>query len=146
MIDSVDSLQIFIEKGAPDGHQVTYKDAADEFINVRSGNVIFKVTQLAHSKFTRAGNDLKIRINISLKEALLGFTRDITHLDGHIVNVDREDKVTKPGLMERFKGEGMPVFEHYGDFGDMLVTYIVEMPELLSSDQIILFKQFFWSQ
>jgi DnaJ-class molecular chaperone len=128
LIDSVDSLQIFIEKGAPDGHQVTYKDAADEFINVRSGNVIFKVTQLAHSKFTRAGNDLKIRINISLKEALLGFTREITHLDGHVVNVDREDKVTKPGLMERFKGEGMPVFEHYGDFGDMLVTYIVDMP------------------
>jgi DnaJ-related protein SCJ1 len=89
---------------------------------------------------------LKIRINISLKEALLGFTREITHLDGHIVNVEREDKVTKPGLMERFKGEGMPVFEHYGDFGDMLVTYIVDMPEVLSSDQVVLFKQFFWSQ
>ena len=86
------------------------------------------MTQLAHSKFVRQGNDLKTRINISLKEALLGFTREITHLDGHIVEVERTGKVTKPGLMERFKGEGMPVFEHYGDFGDLLVTYIVDMP------------------
>jgi DnaJ-class molecular chaperone len=46
--------------------------------------------------------------------------------------------------MERFKGEGMPVFEHYGDFGDLLVTYIVDMPQILSEQQIILFKQFFW--
>jgi len=67
-----------------------------------------------HAVFERKGNDLKIRQKITLKEALLGFTREIKHLDGHFVFVDRTDKVTKPGLMERFKGEGMPVFEQYG--------------------------------
>jgi DnaJ-class molecular chaperone len=30
------------------------------------------------------------------------------------------------------KGEGMPLFEHYGDFGDMLVTCIVKMPTELT--------------
>ena len=134
LIDSVDSLSIFIEKGAPDGHEVTYKDSADEFLNVRAGPVIFKVQQLSHSKFQRVGNDLKVRVNISLREALLGFSREITHLDGHVVKIDREGKTTKPGLLERFKGEGMPVFEHYGDFGDLMVTYIVDMPQVLSDE------------
>lgn len=50
------------------------------------------------------------------------------------MQIDRVGKTTKPGLMERFKGEGMPVFEHYGDFGDLLVTYIVDMPEVLSDE------------
>ena len=77
---------------------------------------------------------MKIRVNITLREALLGFTKEIEHLDGHIVTINRESKTTKPGLMERFKAEGMPVFEHYGDFGDLLVTYIVDMPERLSTD------------
>jgi DnaJ-class molecular chaperone len=134
LIDSVDSLSIFIEKGAPDGHEVTYKDSADEFLNVRAGPVIFKVQQLSHSKFQRVGNDLKVRVNISLREALLGFSREITHLDSHVVNIDREGKTTKPGLLERLKGEGMPVFEHYGDFGDLMVTYIVDMPQVLSDE------------
>ena len=134
LIDSVDSLSIFIEKGAPDGHEVTYKDSADEFLNVRAGPVIFKVQQLSHSKFQRVGNDLKVRVNISLREALLGFSKEITHLDGHVVNIEREGKTTKPGLLERFKGEGMPVFEHYGDFGDLMVTYIVDMPQVLSDE------------
>jgi DnaJ-related protein SCJ1 len=134
LIDSVDSLSIFIEKGAPDGHEVTYKDSADEFLNFRAGVVIFKVQQLSHSKFQRVGNDLKVRVNISLREALLGFSREITHLDGHVVNFEREGKTTKPGLLERFKGEGMPVFEHYGDFGDLMVNYIVDMPQVLSNE------------
>jgi len=51
LIESIDSLSIFIEKGAPDGHEITYKDAADEFINVRSGPVVFKVSQLSHPRF-----------------------------------------------------------------------------------------------
>lgn len=43
LIDSLDSLSIFVEKGAADGHKITYKNSADEYINVRTGNVIVTV-------------------------------------------------------------------------------------------------------
>lgn len=65
---------------------------------------------MLHPVFERKGNDLKIKIQITLEEALLGFEREITHLDGHKVQLDRSDQITKPGLMVRMKGEGMPVF------------------------------------
>ncbi len=39
----MDSLTIFVEKGAPDGHKLTYKNSADEYINVRAGNVVVEV-------------------------------------------------------------------------------------------------------
>ena len=73
-------------------------------------------------------------IHIDLREALLGFERTLKHLDGHEVHIDRRDKVTKPGLMERFKGEGMPVFEQYSEVGDLMVTFIVDLPDKLSDE------------
>jgi len=36
--------------------------------------------------------------------------------------------------MERFKGEGMPVFEQYSEVGDLLITYIVDLPDKLSEE------------
>ena len=69
----MDSLMIWVEKGTPDGHVITYKDAADEFINVRPGNINIKVIQLDHPVFERKNDDLKTRIHITLKQALLGF-------------------------------------------------------------------------
>ena len=111
MTNSMDSLMIWVEKGTPDGKIINYKDSADEFINVRPGSINIKVVQLDHPIFERKGDELKTRIHINLREALIGFERTLIHLDGHEVHINRLDKVTKPGLMERFKGEGMPVFE-----------------------------------
>lgn len=82
-------------------------------------------------------------MDITLKEALLGFEVEFPHLDGHSVKVNRLGKVTKPGLMERIKGEGMPVFEQYSEYGDLLITYVVTLPEKLSDQQKTLFAEFF---
>ena len=40
---ALDELFLFIEKGTPDGHVEKFRDAADEYINVRAGEVIFKI-------------------------------------------------------------------------------------------------------
>lgn len=111
LTDSLDSLLIFVEKGAPNGHTVQYRDSADEYINTRSGNINIKVEELPHPVFQRVKNDLKLHMEISLREALLGFEKEITHLDGHKVKVNKLGVTTKPGLVSRFKGEGMPIFE-----------------------------------
>jgi DnaJ-class molecular chaperone len=92
-----------------------------------------------HPIFERKDNDLKIKIELTLREALVGFRKAIAHLDGRSVWVDRSDMVTKPGLLVRLKGEGMPVFNAYGDYGDMLVTCNVILPQTLTSEQERLF-------
>lgn len=40
-----------------------------------------------HRIFERRGDDLYTNVTISLVEALVGFEMDITHLDGHKVNM-----------------------------------------------------------
>lgn len=55
---ALDELFVFIEKGTPDGHEEHFKDAADEQIDVRAGEVIFKIVVAPHTKFTRDGDNL----------------------------------------------------------------------------------------
>jgi len=51
------------------------------------GDVIFTVKQAPHNKFKRVGDNLYNDLKISLEEALLGFTKRVSHLDGHLVEI-----------------------------------------------------------
>jgi DnaJ-class molecular chaperone len=51
---------VFIEKGTPDGHEERFKDAADEYVDVRAGEMIMKIVLAPHSRYTRSGDDLLI--------------------------------------------------------------------------------------
>jgi DnaJ-class molecular chaperone len=104
-------------------------------VNVRAGEVIFKLETLPHPVFERAGNDLKATVKITLKQALLGFERTLSHLDGREIIINREGKITKPGEIEKIMGEGMPVYEQSSEKGDLIVTYQVELPQKLSQEQ-----------
>ncbi len=46
-------LAIFIEKGTVDGHKITYKSSADEYINVRTGNIVIQVVEIPHAVYER---------------------------------------------------------------------------------------------
>jgi DnaJ family protein B protein 11 len=98
-VNSLDNLYVFVEKGTKDNHVIEFNDAADEYINIRAGKVLVKVEEIPHPTFVRKGNDLKLTVEITLKEALLGFVKEINHLDGHEVELDRFGKVTKPGFL-----------------------------------------------
>ena len=80
-------------------------------MNVRAGEVVFKLETLPHPVFERAGNDLKATVKITLKQALLGFEKELKHLDGRRIELSRVGKITNPGQVERIVGEGMPVYE-----------------------------------
>ena len=59
---------------------------------------------------------LLIKFKITLEEALLGFSKEIIHLDSHAVLLER-DKVTQPGEIQRIPKEGMPHHEYSSNFG-----------------------------
>lgn len=71
---------------------------------------------------------------MNYQDALLGFTMEITHLDGHKVSLVRE-KVTWPGARIRKKGEGMPNFENNNLHGTLYVSFDVEFPKEDFSDE-----------
>lgn len=81
------------------------------------------IEQLPHKIFTRVGDNLKMEVRLTMREALLGFEKTIMHLDGHEVELDRKNKVTKPGFIDKIANEGMPKADFSGEYGQLLVTY-----------------------
>lgn len=85
-------LEVFIERGAPDGHKVTFYNKADEQPGYEAGDVQFLLQQKEHAEFKRTNADLTISRKITLLEALTGVQMEITHLDGRKLLIK-----TKPG-------------------------------------------------
>jgi len=87
-----------------------------------------------HPIFERRGDDLYTNITVSLRDALVGFDMDITHLDGHLVHIHR-DKVTWPGAKIQKQGEGMPNYENNKIRGTLYITVDVKFPRGSFSEQ-----------
>merc|ERR1719394_1525783 len=99
------------------------------------GDVVIGVRMRDHPYFTRIGPHLQITLEITLFEALMGFEREIVHLDGHIVKfgVDRGDIIgTEAGI--EIEGEGMPIREDPTSFGKLLVKFKIVFPTKIANE------------
>jgi DnaJ-class molecular chaperone len=100
---------------------VTYK-------NDIKGDLLVYVKQKQHPIFTRKHNDLIITLNITLKEALTGFTRNIKHLNQtdlkinckNIINPETEKIINNSGINEN---------------GSLIIKFNIEFPKELTQEQ-----------
>lgn len=85
---------------------------ADQVPEQDPGDIIFNIVEIEHSTFRRAGDDLSADLEITLAEALCGFSRVVVkHLDGrglHINHNQPEGGILRPGQVVKIVGEGMP--------------------------------------
>jgi DnaJ-related protein SCJ1 len=146
----LNTFPLNIERGAPKGHKIHYENDADESPDWVAGDLhvtlVEKEPSLTEDNemkvdgtfFRRKDNDLHWNEVLSLREAWMGgWTRNITHLDGHIVKLGRErGRTIQPGMVETVKGEGMPIWHEDGDsvyhktqFGNLFVQYSVVLPD-----------------
>jgi DnaJ-related protein SCJ1 len=127
-------VTVFVEQGIADGAEIVLENEADEHPDHNAGHIIFKVVTLPHPLFVRKGNDLHHTMRITLLEALVGFSRTLTHLDGHTVPVAKQS-VTYPGEVLRIAEEGMPHHNYASRKGDLFVTFSIDFPTSLTQEQ-----------
>jgi DnaJ-class molecular chaperone len=121
-----------MEKGMKDGEEIIFPKEASELPGVVPGDVVFIVDQTPHPVFERIGNHLYTNLEITLEEALLGFSKTIKSLDGRNVAIEGKT-ITPPFHSVIITGEGMPI-KGTSRFGDMHVTIKVKLPELSSEE------------
>merc|ERR1712224_99716 len=97
------------------------------------GDVRIEVREDKHPVFTRRGDDLYMELPLSFKNALLGFTTKLEHLDKHLVKVTVSSGVNT-GDMIKIEGEGMPI-KSKSSYGDLYLTIKIIMPESLTPTQ-----------
>ena len=112
----------------------------DERLNGAPSDVVFQLVEIADDKFVRDKNDLKITLEITLQEAILGFSRKITHLDGRQIEIE-EGGITQPGSIKIVEGEGMPIMDSHGK-GNLFVHFKVKIPDF-SGEQLDQLEAFF---
>ena len=96
-----------IEKGMPSDGEIRFPRESEQTPGVTPGDVLFKFRQVPHDRFRRAGDDLHHDMHLSLREALLGFSRSVRHLDGRDVSL-KHDGVTQPFEVRRVRLPPVP--------------------------------------
>lgn len=121
-------LEIEIEPGMRDGQEYPFVAEGEPHIDGEPGDLRFRIHQQKHHMFERRGDDLYTNITISLTDALTGFQMELVHLDGHKVEI-RRDQITWPGARMRKKDEGMPNYENNNVRGALIITFDIDFPK-----------------
>ena len=93
------------------------------------------IYQKPHPVFQRDQQDLRMKFKITLEEALLGFSKEIKHLDGRLLRIQR-DQITQPGETQVIKEEGMPFQKNPRRRGNLFIEYVVVFPKEFTDEQL----------
>lgn len=125
-------LEVHVEKGMKSGHKIKFSGEADEIPGTLPGDVIIVVQQKEHERFKRKGADLVETMDLTLSEALCGFTKVITHLDGRTLRVKvAPGEVTPHQNVKMINNEGMPYHGSPFTKGRLFLVFSVKFPKKL---------------
>lgn len=130
-------LEVNIEKGMVHGQKIKFSGEADEVPGTLPGDVIIVVQEKEHEVFKRKGADLVIPFELQLSEALCGFVKTITHLDGRVLKIEvPAGQVTKHDSVKIIRGEGMPQHGNIFNKGGLFVHFNVKFPKTLPANVV----------
>lgn len=106
-------------------------------------DAVFIISEKEHPVFKRfvtsSGNvdfsDLKIDLEVSFLDSIIGINKDISHLDGHKINIRLLCPI-RHGDIFVMRNEGMPKLSKPSEKGDLFINFEVQHPEKLSNDKI----------
>jgi hypothetical protein len=110
-----------------------FSGEGDQEPGVTPGDVIILLNQVDHSVFKRDDRNLYLEKEISLFEALCGFTFTLKHLDGRTLLVKSANgQVVKPGDLREIPEEGMPTWKQPFDKGSLVIKFNVKFPDYVN--------------
>lgn len=135
-----EKIRITIPAGVADGQKIRLKGhgAAGPAGSAR-GDLYLTFRILPDPIFSRNGNDLYVSAPLDLYTAVLGGETLVPTLTG------QARLQVKPGTQNnskvRLRGKGFPVYKEEGEYGDLIVTFTVNIPTGLTDKQKELFRQ-----
>lgn len=127
-------LEMTIKPGLKAGSKIKFQGVGDQTEEGGTQDLHFIVREKPHATLRRQDNDLVMTLDIDLKEALTGWSKTVTTIEGKQLAV-RGAGPTAPGYQERFPGLGMPISKKPGERGDFVVEINVVFPKSLTPAQ-----------
>merc|ERR1719147_604904 len=125
-------LEVQVDKGMEDGQKITFGGEGDQEPGMEPGDIIIVLDEKAHPLFKRNGNDLILKMDISLTEALTGMRKTIQTLDERTLVIQTvPGEVIKTGDLKQVYGEGMPTYRNPFEKGKLIIQFKVDFPDSL---------------
>jgi DnaJ-class molecular chaperone len=96
-------------------------------------DLILVVNEKSHSQFKRHENNLFVDVNIKLYQALFGFDKILTHMDGRQLHLSCAGS-TDFKQIRKISNEGMKISEK--DKGDLYIRFNIDLPNLSSDTKL----------
>ncbi|XP_032407227.1 LOW QUALITY PROTEIN: dnaJ homolog subfamily A member 4 [Xiphophorus hellerii] len=123
-------LEVHIDKGMKDGQKITFHGEGDQEPGLEPGDVVIVLDQKEHSLFQRQGDDLVMKMDIKLAEALCGFRKTVRTLDNRSLIISTmPGEVIKHNDIKCVQNEGMPIHRDPYERGMLIIQFQVEFPE-----------------
>eukprot|EP00744_Colponema_vietnamica_P001294 GILI01002158.1.p1 GENE.GILI01002158.1~~GILI01002158.1.p1 ORF type:complete len:372 (+),score=98.40 GILI01002158.1:71-1117(+) len=125
-------FEVKVEAGYKKGTKIRFEKEGGSVQGYPSNmlaDLVFILDEKPHARFQRNGADLKTKVQINLKQALLGATLSINSIDGKPISLPISG-ITNNGRTLKVRGEGL-LDRKSGQRGDLLVELGVTMPTSL---------------
>lgn len=134
------NIRLTIPAGVSNGQIIKINGKGGEGINGGpNGDLYIEFNIVNTTDFKRDGSSLYKTVNLSLYDAILGGEVTIDTFDGKAkLNVK---PLTQNGTKVKLKGKGFPIYKKDGEFGDLYITYKVELPKKLTEREKELFEE-----
>lgn len=138
------NFEFHVKAGTEDNEQIIFKEESDQRPNMTAGDLIFVLKQKPHNLFTRKHNDLYMKKNISLIEALIGATFKIDLFGVRQATVGT-NTIINPNEILILKNYGMPIKgtvpqsgtpRSTTNYGNLYIEFNIIFPTKLSEKQI----------
>lgn len=134
------NIRLTIPAGVEDGQTIKIKGHGGPGVNGGpQGDLYITFVIRNDTGFQRVGSDLHSTAKLDLYTAVLGGEKTIDTFDGKAKIKVKPG--TQPGAKVKLAGKGFPVYKKEGKFGDLIVTFEVEVPKNLTARQRELFEE-----
>ena len=133
-----ETIYVTVPKGVDDGEMVLLKDKGDVVNENCKGDIKIFVKIENDSIFRRVGLDLVLEKKITLKEALCGFSFELTYINGKSYTLNNNSgNIIPSGFRKVIPNMGLERDQHKGN---MVIEFDVQFPEKLSEPVITALK------
>jgi curved DNA-binding protein len=135
-----DKIRLTIPAGIDNGQVIKIKGKGGKGTNGGpNGDLYIKFSIINNTPFKRDGNNLYATVDLDLYTALLGGDITVDTFDGKVkLKIAPE---TANDTKVKLKGKGFPVYKKEGKFGDLIITYQLQIPTKLSKKEKDLFQE-----
>ena len=134
------NIRITIPAGVENGQQIKISGMGGEgSANGPKGDLYITFSIENHTNFKLEKHNLYSTVNLDLYTAVLGGEITADTFDGKVKLTVKPG--TQNGTKVKLKGKGFPVYKKEGEFGDLYLTYQIQIPTNLSEKEKELFTE-----